>query len=101
MVFDRISPGNKEVLRGWGGIEVTTEDNVRGRIQITVQMRPVLLGRVEISAKIETRPVHSERVHTKRAIAFATPAAMRELAAKLIESAEEAEKTAVRPRPVK
>lgn len=93
--------GTGEPTPGAGGIEVHSSDNENGARDLDIALRPVLLGLVEWRVQITTRGVSATRPHSKSTYLYTTPAALREFAAQLLETADEADKARPRPRPLK
>jgi hypothetical protein len=85
---------------GWGGILIRSSDNMIGARELELQLRPVLLGEVEVRVELTTAGPDARRAHVKRAYLYAPPSALRELAKQLLETAEAADKLKLKPRPV-
>ncbi len=92
--------GSPEPLEGWGGMSLRSSDNALGARELELQLRPVLLGDVEVRVQLTTEGPGSARPHLKRAYLYASPSALRDLAHQLLESADAADKLKLKPRPV-
>jgi hypothetical protein len=84
-----------------GGIQINSSDNVVGERELELNVRPVLLGQVEVVVQLTTQAPGASRPHRKRAYLHASPEAMRELAWRLLETADAAEKLKLKPKPVR
>lgn len=85
---------------GWGGVAVRSSNNTTGVQELDLDFRPVLLGFVEVRARLSTQPVGSEKPHAKKVCLHTTPTALRDLARQLLETADAADALKVKPRPV-
>ena len=84
-----------------GGILIQSSDNVIGDRELELDVRPVLLGQVEVCVRLTTQSPGATKSHGKRAYLYASPPAMRELAWQLLETADSAEKLKLKPKPVR
>ena len=84
-----------------GGILIKTSDNVAGERELELDVRPVVLGHVEVVVRLTTQAPDASKPHGKRAYLQASPAAMRELAWQLLETADAAERLKLKPKPVR
>lgn len=84
-----------------GGILIKTSDNLVGERELEFDVRPVLLGQVEVVVRLTTQAPDAGKPHGKRAYLHASPAAIRELAWQLLETADAAEKLKLKPKPVR
>lgn len=100
-VYVRCDGETKQPLLGWGGITLQSSDNVRGSRDLEIDLRPVLLGLVEVRALLSTQPISAGRARTKKAYLYTTPNALRELAKQLLDTADAADELRVRPKPVR
>jgi hypothetical protein len=82
---------------GWGGVSLSSSDNVTGARTFELDVRPVLLGQVEVRVRLSTQAPEAGKPHLKRTYLAATPAALRDLARQLLETADAAD--AMRPKP--
>ena len=80
---------------------MASSDNQIGLRQLELDVRPVMLGEAEVCVRLTTQAPGAKRPHSKRAYLYASPAALRELAWQLLETAEAAEKLKLKPRPVR
>lgn len=85
---------------GWGGVTLQSSDNVMGTRTLELDVRPVLLGEVEVRVRLTTHAPSSQRSHVKRTYLSATPTALRDLARQLLETADAADAMRPKPRPV-
>lgn len=85
---------------GWGGITLSSSDNVTGSRTLELDVRPVLLGQVEVRVRLSTQTPEAGKPHLKRTYLSATPAALRDLARQLLETADAADAMRPKPRPV-
>lgn len=99
-LYGRRDPSG-EPLPGWNGIALRSSDNGNGFRTLELDLRPVLLGLVEVRASLSTHPVASPKPHAKKAYLYTTPKALRDLAKQLLETADAADKLKVKPRPVR
>ncbi|WP_332764583.1 hypothetical protein [Phenylobacterium sp.] len=88
-------------LQAAGGITLKSSDNVLGQRELEFDVRPVILGQVEVCVRLTTQAPDAARPHSKRAFLHASPAAMRELAWQLLDTADRAEQIKPRPKPVR
>lgn len=88
-------------LQDAGGVTLKSADNVLGQRELEFDVRPVLLGQVEVVVRLTTQAPEANKPHGKRAFFHASPAAMRELAWQLLETADAAEKLKLKPKPVR
>lgn len=88
-------------LQAAGGITLKSSDNVVGERELEFDVRPVILGQVEVVVRLTTQAPDAARPHSKRAFLHASPAAMRELAWQLLDTADRAEQIKPRPKPVR
>lgn len=84
-----------------GGILIKSSDTLIGERELEFDVRPVVLGQVEVVVRLTTQAPGASRPHGKRAYLYASPAAMRELAWQLLETADAAEKLKLKPKPVR
>lgn len=84
-----------------GGILIRSSDNLVGEREVELDVRPVLLGQVEVVVRLTTQAPDASKPHGKRAYLHASPAAIRELAWQLLETADAAERLKLRPKPVR
>lgn len=84
-----------------GGILIKTSDNMAGERELELDVRPVVLGQVEVVVRLTTQAPEASKPHGKRAYLHASPAAMRELAWQLLETADAAERLKLKPKPVR
>jgi hypothetical protein len=84
-----------------GGILIKSSDNLIGERELELDVRPVVLGQVEVVVRLTTQSPGASKPHGKRAYLYASPTAMRELAWQLLETADAAEKLKLRPKPVR
>lgn len=84
-----------------GGILIRSSDNLVGERELELDVRPVLLGQVELVVRLTTKTPDTSKPHAKRAYLYASPTAMRELAWQLLETADGAEKLRLKPKPVR
>ena len=99
-VYGRQAAATGEVMVGWGGCALQSTDNDRGARNFEFDVRPVLLGLVELRVAISTQAVNAQKPHAKTAYLCTTPEALRELARQFLETADAADAMKVRPRPV-
>jgi hypothetical protein len=99
-LFGRLRPGSDMPMPGWGGIRLVASNDEAGTRTVDIEFRPVVLGKVEFRIELTTQKPGARKPHAKRLFVAARPAALRELAAMLLETAEVAEKNRPRPRPV-
>lgn len=85
---------------GWGGVAFTYVDNVVGSRTLELDIRPVLLGEVEVRIRLATQAPDSEKPHGKKTHLCVTPAALRDLARQLLETADAADAMRPKPQPV-
>lgn len=90
-----------EPMAGAGGVLIQSSDNLAGERQLELDVRPVLLGQAEVCVRLTTQGPAAARPHVKRAYLYASPAALRELAQQLLETADAAERLKLKPRPVR
>ena len=90
-VFGRIDPSTKQPIPNWVGLMCSSENNETGRAEVTVEVRPVLRGRIEMNIRVETRGIGATRPHAKSVYVSPTPQALREFAHSLLATADEAE----------
>jgi hypothetical protein len=88
-------------LQDAGGVTLKSSDNVLGQRELEFDVRPVVLGQVEVVVRLTTQAPEANKPHGKRAFFHASPAAMRELAWQLLETADAAEKLKLKPKPVR
>lgn len=88
------------VEEGAGGVRFKSSDNQLGEKELTLDVRPVLLGRVEVCATLSTRAPGAAKPHSKRLFMTASPKALRDLARQLLETADAAERRKLKPKPV-
>lgn len=88
-------------LQAAGGITLKSSDNVAGERELEFDVRPVILGQVEVCVRLTTQAPDAVRPHSKRAFLHASPSAMRELAWQLLDTADRAEQIKPRPKPVR
>lgn len=88
-------------LSAAGGITMKSSDNVLGERELEIDVRPVLLGQVEVVVRLTTQAPDASKPHGKRAYLHASPAAIRELAWQLLETADAAERLKLKPKPVR
>lgn len=98
-LYGRSDPSG-EPLSGWNGIAFRSSDNTNGERVLELDLRPVLLGLVEVHTRLSTQPVSSEKQHSKKAYLYTTPTALRDLARQLLDTADAADALKVKPRPV-
>ena len=84
-----------------GGITIKSSDNVLGQRELEFDVRPVILGQVEVCVRLTTQAPDAGRPHSKRAFLHASPAAMRKLAWQLLDTADRAEQIKPKPKPVR
>lgn len=84
-----------------GGILIKTSDNLAGERELELDVRPVVLGQVEVVVRLMTQAPDASKPHGKRAYLYASPAAIRELAWQLLETADAAERLKLKPKPVR
>ena len=99
-VYGRQEAATGKVMVGWGGCALQSTDNDRGARNFELDVRPVLLGLVEVRVSISTQPVEAQKSHSKAAYLCTTPEALRELARQLLDTADAADAMKVKPRPV-
>jgi hypothetical protein len=99
-VYGRQDSATGEVMVGWGGCALQSTDNDRGARNFELDVRPVLLGLVEVRVAISTQAVDAQKPHSKSTYLCTTPEALRELATQLLQTADAADAMKVRPRPV-
>jgi hypothetical protein len=87
-------------MDGAGGIAVRSSDNAVGQRELEFDVRPVMLGQVEVCVRLTTQGRGAARPHAKRAYLYTSPTALRELARQLLETADAADKLKLKPRPV-
>lgn len=85
---------------GWGGMTLRSSNTSAGVRTLEIDVRPVLLGRVECRVRLTTQQPGSQTAHSKKAYLVSTPAALRDLARQLLETADAADAMRFRPRPV-
>jgi hypothetical protein len=85
--------GMGEPLPGWVGFTATTEDNVDGRRTIVLETRPHITGAVEMTVTVERNAI-GKQPSNRRVSVNMKPSALREYAAMLLETADEAEANA-------
>lgn len=90
-----------EPIPGAGGVTIECEDNRLGRRTLVVTARPVLLGGVEVVVDLSTQAPDRQRSHSKSVQLDATPDALRDLARKLLEAADQADANRPRPKTVR
>lgn len=100
-VYGRQANATGEVMVGWGGCVLKSEDNDSGAREFQLDVRPVLLGLVEVRVAISTTAADAQKSHSKIAHLCTTPQALRELAQQLLSTADAADGMKVRPRPVR
>ena len=88
-------------LQAAGGVTLKSSDNVLGQRELELDVRPVILGQVEVCVRLTTRAPDAARLHSKRAFLHASPAAMRELAWQLLDTADRADRIKPRPKPIR
>lgn len=98
-VYGRVDPTG-QVMDGWAGISVSSSNNERGVSVVEIDVRPVLLGRVEVRVKATSRKPGAGKDHSKTLYVSATPEAIRDFAGRLMRCAELAERNKLKPRPV-
>jgi hypothetical protein len=86
---------------GAGGVTLESEDNHQGRRTLLLTARPVRLGQVELLAELTTQAPGRDRSHRKLVNLTATPESLRQLAYKLLDAADEADRNKPRPKPVR
>jgi hypothetical protein len=84
-----------------GGILIRSADNLVGERELEFDVRPVVLGQVELVVRLTTQAPEATKPHGKRAYLYASPAAIRELAWQLLETADAAERLKLKPKPVR
>ncbi|MDB5428940.1 MAG: hypothetical protein JWP35_56 [Caulobacter sp.] len=84
-----------------GGVTLKSSDNAQGLRELEFDVRPVVLGQIELVVRLTTQAPNASKPHSKRAYLYASPAAMRELAWQLLETADAAEKLKLKPKPVR
>ncbi len=84
-----------------GGILIRSSDNLVGERELELDVRPVVLGQVEVIVRLTTQAPGASKPHAKRAYLYASPSAMRELAWQLLETADAAEALKLKPKPVR
>jgi hypothetical protein len=84
-----------------GGILIKSSDNLVGERELELDVRPVVLGQVEVVVRLTTQAPDASKPHGKRAYLYASPTAMRELAWQLLETADAAERLKLKPKPVR
>lgn len=85
---------------GWGGATLSSSNTSMGTRTLELDVRPVLLGVVECRVRLTTQPAGSDKAHSKKTYLSATPAALRDLARQLLETADAADAMRFKPRPV-
>jgi hypothetical protein len=86
---------------GWGGCALHSSDNEHGSRNFELDLRPLILGLVEVRVAIAMQAVDGARSHSKTAYLITTPDALRELARQLIDTADAADAKKVKPCPVR
>lgn len=90
----------RPAIEGAGGIAIRSSDKTAGSRELELNVRPVLPGEVEVTVALATRSPDAKRDQVKRAHLYASPAALRDLARQLLETADAADKLRPRPRAV-
>jgi hypothetical protein len=84
-----------------GGIVIRSSDNQVGERELELDVRPVVLGEVELVVRLATQAPGAAKAHSKRAYLHASPEAVRKLAWQLLDTAEAADKLKLKPKPVR
>lgn len=84
-----------------GGVAFRSSDNQEGDKELVLDVRPVLLGHVELHVRLSSQGPNAARAHAKELYLTASAEALRDLAQQLLETAAAADARKLKPRPVR
>jgi hypothetical protein len=94
--------GGRPPYIGCGRLHLKHVDNLNGSREVSIDVHPILPGRIEVRVRVETQAKGGLRAHSEAVSMTATPEAIRKFAALLVDAAAEVEEIARvnRPQPV-